>query len=262
MTDTDPTLVTLTHPRSPAAEAYRTLRTNVQFAGGEQAVKTMLITSAGPDEGKSAAAANLAITLAQADHSVILVDSDLRRPVQHRLFGLQSQPGLADMLAGTGPDAAPLQPTAVPKLLLLASGPLPPNPAELLGSARMGAVLHTIREQADYIVIDSPPTVLVTDAAVLATQVDGVLLVLSLGKVKREMARKARPSWKTYRRTSWAWSSAMPPTTPATSATTTPRPADAPAAVIPAHAGIRVAVRSGGIIGEPAHQGVRTCASS
>ena len=99
MTDTDPALVTLTHPRSPAAEAYRTLRTNVQFAGGEQAVRTMLITSAGPDEGKSAAAANLAITLAQADHSVILVDSDLRRPVQHRLFGLQSQPGLADMLA-------------------------------------------------------------------------------------------------------------------------------------------------------------------
>ena len=192
MTETDPTLVTLTHPRSPAAEAYRTLRTDVQFAGGEQAVRTMLITSAGPDEGKSAAAANLAITLAQANHSVILVDSDLRRPVQHRLFGLESQPGLADMLAPEGPDAAPLQATAVPKLSLLASGPLPPNPAELLGSARMAAVLRTLREQADYVVIDSPPTVLVTDAAVLATQVDGVLLVLSLGKVKREMARKAK----------------------------------------------------------------------
>ncbi len=192
MTDTDPTLVTLTHPRSPAAEAYRTLRTNVQFAGGEPAVRTILITSAGPDEGKSPAAANLAITLAQADHSVILVDSDLRRPVQHRLFGLQSQPGLADMLAGPGPDAAPLQATAVPKLSLLASGPLPPNPAELLGSARMGQVLPTLRELADYVVIDSPPTVLVTDAAVLATQVDGVLLVLSLGKVKRELARKAK----------------------------------------------------------------------
>ena len=233
MTATDPTLVTLTHPRSPAAEAYRTLRTNVQFAGGEQAVRTMLITSAGPDEGKSAAAANLAITLAQADHSVILVDSDLRRPVQHRLFGLQSQPGLADILAGDGPDAAPLQATAVPKLSLLASGPLPPNPAELLGTARMGAVLRTLREQADYVVIDSPPTVLVTDAAVLATQVDGVLLVLSLGRSSARWPAKPKPSWKTCRRESWALSSATPPTTPATSATTTPRPADAPAHLTP-----------------------------
>ncbi|MAG36718.1 MAG: capsular biosynthesis protein [Dehalococcoidia bacterium] len=192
MTEADPTLVTLTHPRSPAAEAYRTLRTNVQFAGGDQAVRTMLITSAGPDEGKSAAAANLAITLAQADHSVVLADCDLRRPVQHQLFGLQSQPGLTDMLGGDGLREAPLQDTSVPKLSLLASGPLPPNPAELLGSVRMGQALGTIRELADYIVIDSPPVVLVTDAALLATQVDGVLLVLSLGKVKREVARKAK----------------------------------------------------------------------
>ena len=192
MTDPESPLVMLSHPRSAAAEAYRTLRTNVQFARGEPAVQSMLITSGGPDEGKSAAAANLAVALAQADQSVVLIDGDLRRPVQHGIFDLPKQPGLSDILKNDGPTDAHLQTTSLSKLSFLASGSDSPNPAELLASARMGHILDTVKQHADYIVIDSPPVVLVTDAAILATKVDGVLLVLTLGKVRRDVARKAK----------------------------------------------------------------------
>ena len=192
MSAASPLIVTLTDPHSPAAEAYRSLRTNVQFASLEPPVRTILVTSAGPDEGKSVTAANLAVILAQADQRVVLVDADLRRPVQHDLFGVQSQPGLSTMLLAAAAEPAPLQGTTVPQLSVLPSGPLPPNPAELLASPRLRAALAALREEADYVVIDSPPVAVVTDAAVLATQVDGVLLALSVGKVKRDVAAQAK----------------------------------------------------------------------
>jgi capsular exopolysaccharide synthesis family protein len=157
------------------------------------------VTSAGPDEGKSTAAANLAVTLAQGGAKVIVVDCDLRRPAQHTLFNLRNTAGLTTLFL-TAPDAArpprddelPLQGTAVPNLWLLASGPLPPNPADLLASRRMDEILARLGERADVLVLDAPPVVVVADAAVVSSKVDGVLLVVGAGTVRRDVARKAK----------------------------------------------------------------------
>lgn len=185
-------LVTLSAPRSSLAEAFRQLRTAIQYRGLDRPVRTLLATSTGPDEGKTAALANLAITLAQSGHSVVLVDADLRQPSLHLLFGLENASGLATLLTEEAAQPLPLQESGVPQLRLLPSGPPPPNPAELLGSARMGEVLQLLRAQGDYVLFDAPPIVPVTDAAVLAPQMDGVLLILKAGKTKRELAQRAK----------------------------------------------------------------------
>jgi non-specific protein-tyrosine kinase len=190
----EPDVVAFTKPRSPAAEAYRQLRTNIEFASIDRPVKRLLLTSAGPDEGKSTTVANLAVTMANAGHKVILIDCDLRRPAQHRIFGLRNTTGLTNAFLGREVpiDALPLQQTGIANLWLLPSGPTPPNPADLLDSERMDQVLAKASEQGDYVLLDSPPVVAVTDAAVLSTKVDGVLLVVGAGKVKRDLARKAK----------------------------------------------------------------------
>lgn len=189
-------LVLVSDPRSAAAEAYRTLRVNIQFASPDHPLRTILATSAGPDDGKSTTLANLAIALAETGAPTLLVDCDLRRPSLHTLFGLPNEAGLTSlMLAGTAmPDAAglPLQATVVPNLRLLPSGPLPPNPAELLASRRMADLLTLLAEQATYVLFDTPPILAVADAAVLAPRVDGVLLVVRAGKTRRDLAVKAR----------------------------------------------------------------------
>lgn len=184
-------LIALRDPRSPAAEAYRTLRTNIRFASLDKPLRTILATSSVPDEGKSTTIANLAVTIAQAEQRVILVDCDLRRPTLHTLFGVSNTTGLTSMMLQED-SAAPLQPTAVPSLMLLPSGPPPPRPADVLGSRRMDAVIATLLEQADIVLFDTPPINAVTDAAVLATKVDGVLLVFRSGSTRRDGARDAR----------------------------------------------------------------------
>jgi non-specific protein-tyrosine kinase len=184
-------LIALRDPRAPASEAYRTLRTNIQFSSLDKPLHTLLATSTVPDEGKSTTLANLAVTMAQAEQRVILVDCDLRRPTLHTLFGLANEAGLTSMILAQE-DAPPLQETGVPGLSLLASGPLPPRPADILGSRRMEAVIARLRAEADIVLFDTPPVVAVTDAAVLATRVDGVLLVFQAGKTSRERARRAR----------------------------------------------------------------------
>lgn len=185
-------LVALRDPRSPAAEAFRTLRTNIQFSSLDRPLRTLLMTSTAPDEGKSTTLANLAVTIAQAEQRVILVDCDLRRPSLHTLFDLSSEPGLTNMILAQDDAPVPLQPTAVPGLSLLASGPPPPRPADILGSRRMDRVIERLREAADIVLFDTPPVIAVTDAAVLATRVDGVLLVFQAGKTSRDRARQAR----------------------------------------------------------------------
>jgi capsular exopolysaccharide synthesis family protein len=186
-------LITLADPRSPISEAYRTLRTNLDFSSLDKPIKTMLVTSAGPEEGKSTVLANLAVTTAQAGRKVILVDCDLRRPTLHNIFNLKNDLGLTTMVVE---DAAmgspPLQDTGVEGLQLVSSGPLPPNPSELLGSRRMEEIIAALLEQADVVLFDAPPVVAVTDAAVLATKVDGVLLVINAGGTKRDYARAAK----------------------------------------------------------------------
>lgn len=184
-------LIALHDPRSPAAEAYRTLRTNIQFSSIDKPLHTLLVTGAAPDEGKSTTLANLAIIMAQAEQRVILVDCDLRRPSLHTLFDLPNDTGLTSLILAQD-EALPLQATGVPGLSLLASGPLPPRPADILGSRRMEAAIARLRAEADIVLFDTPPVTAVTDAAVLATRVDGVLLVFQAGKTRREHARRTR----------------------------------------------------------------------
>lgn len=185
-------LVGLSPGQSPAKESYRVLRTNLQFASVDKPLGRLMITSPAPSEGKSLTAANLAIALAQAGQQVILVDADLHRPRQHRLFKIANNIGLTTGLLVAHPDPAELlNDTATPGLRLLTSGPLPPNPAELLGSHRMAEMLAALQMQADIVVVDSPPATVLADAAILSTQVDGVLLVLVSGQTRREIAGRA-----------------------------------------------------------------------
>ena len=192
MSETSEQLITVSNPRSPIAEAYRTLRTNIQFSSLDRPLQTLLVTSTTPEEGKSTTLANLAVTFAQAGHRVILVDADLRRPMLHKLFGLPNSIGLTSLFIADAPGSLPLQETEVPNLMLLPSGPQPPNPSELLGSQRMDKVIAALKEASDYVLFDCPPIIAVTDAAVLGRKVDGVLLVVSAGKTKRDHAARAK----------------------------------------------------------------------
>ncbi len=184
-------LITLTDPRSPASEAYRTLRTNLAFYSVDQPLRTLVVTSAAPDDGKSTTIANLAVTMAQSDRRTILVDCDLRRPSLHEVFEVSNDSGLTTMvLDETVPVQA--QRTSVPNLSLLTSGPKPPNPADLLGSRQVDRVLQELSDTADIVLIDAPPVLGVTDAAVIGARVDGVLLVVNAGKTRRDHAERAK----------------------------------------------------------------------
>ena len=184
-------LITLTDPRSPASEAYRTLRTNLSFYSLDEPLRTLVVTSPAPDEGKSTTIANLAVTMAQGGHRTILVDCDLRRPSLHELFDVNNEAGLTTMVLNENAGLL-LQQTAVENLSVLPSGPKPPNPADLLGSRQVDRVLETLKEHADMVLIDAPPVIGVTDAVVLGARVDGVLLVVSAGKTRRDHAEHAR----------------------------------------------------------------------
>jgi len=185
-------LITSTNPRSPVAEAYRQLRTNIQFSSLDKPVRTLLVTSTSPEEGKSTTLANLAITISQTGSTVILVDCDLRRPTLHTLFGIGNAKGLTNLVIDSSATEFPLVDSGVANLRILPSGPQPPNPSELLGSKRMTEIIEELKSIADYVLFDSPPIIAVTDAAVLATRVDGVLLVIKAGKTRREMAQRAK----------------------------------------------------------------------
>ena len=186
-------LITLSDPRSPAAEAYRTLRTNIYFSSLDRSLHTLVVTSVAPGEGKSTMLANLAVSMAQGDKQTILVDTDLRRPTLHTLFNLNNDQGLTSLFINAkGPIEPALKDVRVPNLQVLTSGPLPPNPAELLGSQRMLEVIEALKSRTDIVLFDAPPVVAVTDASVLGTRVDGVLLVIQSGQTRREHAKRAK----------------------------------------------------------------------
>jgi non-specific protein-tyrosine kinase len=188
-----PDLITLTDPRSPAAEAYRTLRTNLTFAGLDKPIESLIVTSAAPGDEKSTTLANLAVAMAQGERRTILVDADLRRPQLHEIFNIANEPGLTALFVDPETLAdPPLVETGVENLTLLPSGALPPNPADLLGSHRMEEIIAALRAQADILLFDAPPVIAVSDAAVLGTKVDGVLLVVGAGKTRRDHAQQAR----------------------------------------------------------------------
>ncbi len=185
-------LITLTDPQSPVAEAYRTLRTNLEFAGLDEPVHMVLFTAPGAED-TATAVANLAVTIAQTGRNVVVVDANLRHPRVHELFSLDNRQGLTDMVLAEDPFAnPPLQPTEVPGLSILASGPLPPNPADVLDSKRMDMIWAGLRERFDMVLVNAPPVLAVADAAILAPHMDGVVLVLRAGHTKREHAQRAR----------------------------------------------------------------------
>ena len=185
-------LAILSNSQSAATEAYRVLRTNLQFSAIDHPLRTLLITSAAPGEGKSLTTANLAAALAQAGRKVIVADADLHKPRVHRVFHLRNNVGLTTALLDDHPDLdALIQEGPVPNLWVLTSGPLPPNPAELLGSARARELTGQLLERADMVIFDSPPIVALADAVIMSTQTDGVLLVLDVSHTRRDVARRA-----------------------------------------------------------------------
>jgi non-specific protein-tyrosine kinase len=186
-------LVTIQDPRSAAAEAFRTLRTNILFSGLEAPIHTLVVTSPAPEDGKSVTLANLAVTMAQAGHNTILVDADLRRPSQHTIWDVPNDAGLTTMLLDEAMLAAPpLRSVKVEHLSVLTSGPLPPNPADLISTKKMEAAIAVLKQRADYVLFDAPPVLAVTDTALLASKLDGVLLVIKAGKTRRDYAQQSK----------------------------------------------------------------------
>lgn len=185
-----PVLIVESDPRSPASEAYRTLRTNIQFAGLDVQCRTILVTSATPGEGKSTTVANFGMVSAQAGSRVCLIDSDLRRPSLHRFFGLENTRGLSTALVEDLPLTAVAHATKIPDLSVVTSGPLPPNPAEMVGSRRMHEILQAATTDFDLMILDSPPAISVSDAIALSAQCDGVILVIRVNSVPPDVVRR------------------------------------------------------------------------
>ncbi|HEX7168296.1 MAG TPA: polysaccharide biosynthesis tyrosine autokinase [Acidimicrobiales bacterium] len=187
-----PYVTSVEEPTSPAAEAYRSLRTSVQFMGVERRLQIVQVTSPSATEGKSTTIANLGVALAGAGQRVVIVCCDLRRPRIHEFFDLHNRVGLTSVLIGDAPLSSAIQPVPrVENLYLMASGPIPPNPSELLGGSHTADVFETLRSICDVILVDCPPVLPVTDAAVLARKVDGVLLVATAGDTGQKQLRRA-----------------------------------------------------------------------
>ncbi len=186
------TLIAHTDAKSPVAEAYRTIRTNIKFSNiAGKKLKTIMLTSAMPNEGKSTTIGNLAVVMAQTGHKVILLDCDFRNPTQHRMFKLHNK-GLSNCIA-TGSDIMEsVQATDVENLYVLTSGPVAPNPSELLGSQNMVEVLNTLEQNFDYVLLDTPPIMPVTDAAVISGKVDATIMVIAAGEISPAIAKEAK----------------------------------------------------------------------
>ncbi len=185
-------LMIRTHPRAQA-EAFEVLRTNVQFSTLDRPGQTLLVTSANPGDGKTTTVANLALAFAKAGKRVIAVDSDLRRPNLHKLFDLQNRSGLTSVLLSQETDLdRHLQKTRFDNLAVLTSGPLPPNPSELLSSGRLDAALAALKERADLLVLDSPPTLAVAETSMIAAKTDGTILVVDTGRTRSGALRQAQ----------------------------------------------------------------------
>nr|WP_191297031.1 CpsD/CapB family tyrosine-protein kinase [Paenibacillus sp. PL91] len=184
-------IITLTNPRSPISESYRALRTNIEFSSIDEQLQVLMVSSAGPGEGKSTTITNLAVTFAQSEKKVVLIDADLRKPTAHHTFSISNRLGLSTVISQQCSLEEVIQVSDIPNLDVITSGAIPPNPAEMMNSKRMTAVIDRLREMYDIILIDTPPLLAVTDAQIVATKSDGVILVVDQGRVKREIAGKA-----------------------------------------------------------------------
>ncbi len=185
-------LIALTNPKSPISEAYRVVRTNIQFSSADKQLKVMVITSSGPEEGKTTTISNLAIMFAHSHGKVLLIDADLRRPKVHKLFEVSNAVGLTNTLIKQGEYTDYISHTSMDNLDILSAGPIPPNPSELLSSNSMKELIDKVRNDYDIVFIDSPPVGTVTDSAILSTIVDGTILVTASAKVEIEAAKRAK----------------------------------------------------------------------
>ncbi len=185
-------IITHNNPKSPVSEAYRVLRTNIQFSSVDKPLKTILVTSAGPMEGKTTTIANLAVIFAQCGSKVLLIDTDLRKPMLHKVFLLLNERGLTNLLALQKDSTTFIQHDVLKNLDVLTSGRIPPNPSELLSSNAMKNFIENIKNNYDIVLMDSPPVGSVTDASIISTYVDGTILVVKSGRTEVETVKRAK----------------------------------------------------------------------
>ncbi|MFX3632353.1 MAG: CpsD/CapB family tyrosine-protein kinase [Candidatus Pristimantibacillus sp.] len=188
----DNRLVVSVNSDSPVSEAYRMLRTNIQFSSVDVAIKVLMVASAQAGEGKSTVICNLAIAYAQEGKRVLLIDADLRKPSIHRIFNQTNRLGLSNILSSQNSLQEVVKETFVENLDLITSGPTPPHPAEMLGSMKMKSLLEELRESYDMVLFDTPPILAVTDGLIVSSLCDGVVIVIHSGKVKKVHVRKAK----------------------------------------------------------------------
>lgn len=184
-------LISHQKPKSPITEQYRTIRTNIQFSNVDRDIRSIMVTSSFPSEGKSTTAANLAVVFAQQGKKVLFVDADLRKPTVQYTFQLENHVGLTNVLTRQTTLRLAVQTSHIESLSILTSGPIPPNPAELLGSQTMEDLMNEMYESYDIVIFDTPPVLPVADANILANQCHGIVLVLKSGGVDRDSALKA-----------------------------------------------------------------------
>ncbi|SCY49160.1 capsular exopolysaccharide family [Paenibacillus polysaccharolyticus] len=182
----------MANPRSTSSEAYRKLRTNIQFSSIDSQIQTIMIASASSGEGKTTTIGNLAVTYAQEGKKVLVMDTDLRKPAVHLMFNVPNHVGLTSVLSSQYKVTEVLRETGVEGLHVLSSGPIPPNPSEMIGSRKMTALLEGLKEEYDVILFDTPPVLTVTDALIISSLCDGVILVVNAGKVKKDLVKKAK----------------------------------------------------------------------
>lgn len=184
-------LISHQKPKSPITEQYRTIRTNIQFSNVDRDIRSIMVTSSFQSEGKSTTAANLAVVFAQQDKKVLFVDADLRKPTVQYTFQLENHVGLTNVLTRQTTLRSAVQASHIESLSILTSGPIPPNPAELLGSQTMKELINEMYENYDMVIFDTPPVLPVADANILANQCHGIVLVVKSGGVDRDSALKA-----------------------------------------------------------------------
>jgi len=186
----DAKLVAYANPVSPMAEAYRTLRTNIQFSSVDRPIQALMVASAQSGDGKSTSISNLAITYAQEGKKVLLIDGDLRKPSLHHIFMLSNRAGLTNLLVSELPWQSSVNETHIPNLSVMPAGAIPPNPSEMLASDRMKSLLRELKQNFDMILFDTPPILAVTDGLIVSSLCDGVFIVIHSGKTKQALARK------------------------------------------------------------------------